>query len=99
MKKTLLVLLSGMMLLSFSFNVQAQDKNDKEDKSPLNSATFSGFKVRNIGPAMKSGRIADIAIHPEKLENTQFNMQESLIMLWERIWNEDVERLFSDRSK
>ena len=31
----------------------------------MNSSTFSGMKFRNIGPAFTSGRIADIAIHPE----------------------------------
>ena len=30
-----------------------------------NSNLFGGLKFRNIGPAMTSGRIADIAIHPE----------------------------------
>jgi photosystem II stability/assembly factor-like uncharacterized protein len=31
----------------------------------INESTFSGLKFRNIGPAMTTGRIADIAIHPE----------------------------------
>ncbi len=31
----------------------------------LNAKTFSGLKFRNIGPALMSGRISDIAIHPE----------------------------------
>ena len=31
----------------------------------INEKTFSGLKFRNIGPSMTSGRIADIAIHPE----------------------------------
>ncbi len=31
----------------------------------INADTFSGLKFRNIGPAMTSGRIADIVIHPE----------------------------------
>ncbi len=39
-----------------TFNLSAQKKN----KNPLN-----GLKFRNIGPAMTSGRIADIAIHPK----------------------------------
>jgi len=39
-----------------AFNVNAQ----KKPKNPL-----SGLEFRNIGPAMTSGRIADIAIHPE----------------------------------
>ena len=64
MKKALRVFAGSMLLLSFCFSGYAQEK-DKEEKSPLNSATFSAFKARNIGPALKSGRIADIAIHPQ----------------------------------
>ena len=41
----------GMTLTSYSQNIDA--------------GTFSGLKLRNIGPAFTSGRIADIAIHPE----------------------------------
>ncbi|NND52385.1 MAG: glycosyl hydrolase, partial [Saprospiraceae bacterium] len=37
----------------------------------MTSETFSGLSFRNIGPAMTSGRIADIAIHPEN-ENVWF---------------------------
>ena len=33
--------------------------------SKLTAETFSGLELRNIGPALMSGRIADIAIHPE----------------------------------
>ncbi len=39
-----------------AFTIGAQE----ESKNPLNGLAF-----RNIGPAMTSGRIADIAIHPE----------------------------------
>ncbi|NER13525.1 glycosyl hydrolase [Leptobacterium flavescens] len=31
----------------------------------LNEGTFKGLQLRNIGPAFTSGRIADIAIHPD----------------------------------
>jgi len=31
----------------------------------MTETTFSGLKLRNIGPALMSGRIGDIAIHPE----------------------------------
>lgn len=31
----------------------------------LKEPTFTGLQLRNVGPAMTSGRIADIAIHPE----------------------------------
>ncbi|TRX59897.1 glycosyl hydrolase [Fulvivirga sp. M361] len=34
-------------------------------------SVFNGIKLRNIGPAFMSGRIADIAIHPQD-ENTWF---------------------------
>ncbi len=40
----------------------AQDKDDKDDKGPLSSATFNGLELRNIGPAFMSGRIADVEI-------------------------------------
>ncbi len=37
-----------------------------EDKGPMSAATFTGLKLRGIGPAFMSGRIADIAVHPTK---------------------------------
>ena len=40
-------------------------KVEKEEKGPLNSGTFSGLKLRPIGPALTSGRITDFAVHPE----------------------------------
>src|SRR5262245_6483562 len=36
----------------------------KDDKGKMKSGTFSGLALRNIGPAMISGRITDIAVHP-----------------------------------
>jgi len=45
-----------VLLCCISFTLSAQEK----PKTPLNGLAF-----RNIGPAMTSGRIADIAIHPE----------------------------------
>ncbi|NND37038.1 MAG: glycosyl hydrolase, partial [Gammaproteobacteria bacterium] len=37
-----------------------------EDVDPgFNEATFDGLEFRSIGPALMSGRIADIAVHPE----------------------------------
>lgn len=35
-----------------------------DDDSFLSDKTFSGLKLRNVGPALMSGRIADIVIHP-----------------------------------
>ena len=50
--------LISLLLITTSF---AQEKTD----SLFTSKTFSGLKLRSIGPSFKSGRIADIAIHPE----------------------------------
>ncbi|MFK8042731.1 glycosyl hydrolase [Congregibacter sp.] len=41
------------------------------DEALLSEATFEGLALRNIGPAVRSGRIADLAIHPED-ENTWY---------------------------
>ena len=43
-----------------------QDKTPEEaPASRLTADTFRGLALRNIGPALMSGRIADLAIHPE----------------------------------
>ncbi|WP_343486296.1 glycosyl hydrolase [Allomuricauda sp. d1] len=55
MKKRFAYLTLFLSLL-ISFSLTSQDK-EKE--------IFSGLKFRNLGPALTSGRIADIAIHPE----------------------------------
>ncbi|WOJ97716.1 glycosyl hydrolase [Congregibacter brevis] len=44
---------------------------DKDEAAVLSEATFEGLTLRNIGPAVRSGRIADLAIHPED-ENTWY---------------------------
>lgn len=69
MKKIVFVF-SFVFLLAYSTpSILAQrGKNNpekEESKDPLTESTFSAFKLRNIGPAFMSGRIADIAIHPE----------------------------------
>ena len=38
-----------------------------EDETPaLSAANLAGLELRGIGPALMSGRIADVAIHPER---------------------------------
>ena len=39
---------------------------EKEQKTKLTAETFSGIKLRAIGPALMSGRISDVAIDPVK---------------------------------
>ena len=84
MKKCYLVLLI-FSFLAVSTHADAQKRRGKdqekpkqekkEDKSPLNERTFAGLKMRNIGPAFTSGRIADIAIHPDHGRQTGRKMQ------------------------
>ncbi|RMZ51286.1 glycosyl hydrolase [Flavobacteriaceae bacterium PRS1] len=49
---------SCLWLCAVGMIIYGQAQNIDED-------TFSGLKFRNIGPAVASGRIADIAIHPD----------------------------------
>src|SRR6056297_4129253 len=46
-------------LLCVGFTLLAQDTLPK-----LSSKTVSGLSFRNVGPALTSGRVADIAVHP-----------------------------------
>ena len=48
-------------IVCFLFVVQISAQVD----DPWKSETFSGLEFRSIGPAFMSGRIADIAIHPD----------------------------------
>jgi len=62
---TLPVFVSVLFSVVFSFfgfapTVHAQDTSDR-----MTSETFDGIKLRGIGPGFMSGRISDIAIHPE----------------------------------
>lgn len=64
----ILCLVLGSML--FAADKPKDDKQDKatkkeEPKSKLSSDTFKGLEFRGIGPAIASGRIADIAVDPK----------------------------------
>ena len=60
-----LPMIAALLLLPLLACAQEQQGDSAEDKGPLSSETFKGFELRNIGPALMSGRIADIAIAPE----------------------------------
>ena len=60
--------IAGLLLvaaLAASPAATAKGDTDKpKDKDVLSSGTFSGLKLREIGPALTSGRIVDIAVDP-----------------------------------
>jgi len=60
LKRMLSLVFVFICLTALSF---AQDKKD-DDKKDDASSTYSGLKFRSIGPALMSGRISDIVIHP-----------------------------------
>ncbi len=60
-----LLTLSGLVLSSCASLPVLQEDAPSEPESPLNAETFSGLKLRSLGPALMSGRIADIALHPD----------------------------------
>ncbi len=45
---------------------KASETRKDEPKDPMNAGTFGGLALREIGPAMTSGRIIDLAIHPDQ---------------------------------
>jgi len=61
-----------MFFLATVFSVQplvALGSDDAGSKQLLSAETFAGLKFRGIGPALTSGRITDIAVHPQKRQH------------------------------
>lgn len=54
-----------LIFIMFLMISSAVSQKTSKNRLILNEKTISGLKFRNIGPAFMSGRIADIAIHPE----------------------------------
>ena len=55
-----------LLCLSFSIVAAKKSKDDEDaDGSRMKATTFKGLELRGIGPALMSGRVADIAIHPD----------------------------------
>jgi len=44
---------------------KAVEEPEKKDDAPMSAATFSGLKMRNIGPTINSGRVSDFAVQPD----------------------------------
>jgi len=69
-KKTAALILSVLFVFSlagWSRKTEADSRKAVPDKTPLlTSELLSGLAFRNIGPAVMSGRISDIVIHPKR---------------------------------
>ena len=59
-KKIFLYGLALLAMLQFSY----AQKSRKSVETPLDSITINGLKWREVGPALTSGRISDIAVNP-----------------------------------
>ena len=46
-------------------NLRADDEPDKKPTELMSAETFSGLKLRSIGPAVASGRVVGFAVHPQ----------------------------------
>jgi len=69
MKKSQLLLAFVLLLFTFIDNAEAQRRKSKSAdpevvSNPLDGVSLSSFTFRNVGPALTSGRIADIAVNP-----------------------------------
>ena len=69
-------ILASSIILVFSLlissNIYAQKKAAIDTVKPKNNdnsqaGTFSGLRFRNIGPALVSGRIVDLAVNPKNI--------------------------------
>ena len=56
-------LFASIALMSLALFATAQDETPPDPG--LNEATLKGLQMRSIGPALMSGRISDIVIHPD----------------------------------
>ncbi len=57
-------ILIAILTLSFIGLSQKKDKKTEQTNTEINTALVSNLKFRNIGPALISGRIADLAVNP-----------------------------------
>ncbi|MFM7637523.1 MAG: WD40/YVTN/BNR-like repeat-containing protein, partial [Crocinitomicaceae bacterium] len=61
------ILCTCLLVLGTLFNAVSQKKTDKKEgaKLPYDASTVSSLSFRMVGPALTSGRVADIAVHPK----------------------------------
>ncbi len=52
------------ILIAFSFSIQSQAQKKGKSAPAIDKLSLSGLKFRCVGPAIASGRIADVAVNP-----------------------------------
>jgi photosystem II stability/assembly factor-like uncharacterized protein len=57
--------LSASFLL-LTVSVAPPQETESKPADPMSDATFSGLKLRLVGPAVTSGRVVDFAVHPNE---------------------------------
>ncbi|MBI3716746.1 MAG: glycosyl hydrolase [Betaproteobacteria bacterium] len=67
--KSFLAFASLLLALSIPAFAEDKDVDAAKPKSPFSAANFKGIKLREIGPAVTSGRIIDIAVDPAHTSN------------------------------
>ncbi len=60
---TLVLILA--LLQPFAALAKRAKAPEEEPADPFNAATFAGLTLRSLGPATSSGRVGDIAVHPQ----------------------------------
>ena len=58
-------LTGGVLLLVLVALLAAVPARADEEEAPLNPSVLGGLEFRELGPALTSGRISDIAVHPD----------------------------------
>ena len=66
-----ILVLAILSVFWMEFSLLPANAQETKSDSLLSETTFKDIKFRNIGPAFMSGRIADVAIHPEN-ENIRY---------------------------
>jgi photosystem II stability/assembly factor-like uncharacterized protein len=61
----ILIMVLALMATPVMAKKKATDEKEKEEEKAMSAATFAGLELRNIGPAINSGRVSDLAVVPD----------------------------------
>jgi photosystem II stability/assembly factor-like uncharacterized protein len=64
-RSTLSLLHASVLLVALIAAQTPPPPAEKAPEGPFSAATFSGLKLRSLGPAVTSGRVVGLAVHPQ----------------------------------